>query len=194
MSCGIDTGSNGGGGLQPPLQWSSAEVFQRVVEAIPLSDCRNWLRDVMSSFGKIRYRCEATVRCDKYRCWPISRLERPSAAIWAIWSSWAVSWSRASGGAAATGLTGRSKLLTRPLSPRDGAQGIERIACRPQGRSRGCYVPPAAEPGAVAELRTRSGEWPLTRGALDRQLEEPFRDVVFGQDRSGVPEPDVQSG
>ncbi len=35
------------------------------------------------------------VRCDRYSRWAMSRLERPCAASWAIWSSWAVSWSRA---------------------------------------------------------------------------------------------------
>ena len=49
------------------------------------------MRAVIPSFGKIRYRCVPTVRCETNSRWPISRLERPLAARWAIWSSCAVS-------------------------------------------------------------------------------------------------------
>jgi len=35
------------------------------------------------------------VRWDRYSRWAMSRFESPWAASWAIWSSWAVSWSRA---------------------------------------------------------------------------------------------------
>jgi hypothetical protein len=48
----------------------------------------NCERAVTPSLGKIRYRCEPTVRCDMYSRSPISLLDMPSAASSVIWSSW----------------------------------------------------------------------------------------------------------
>jgi pimeloyl-ACP methyl ester carboxylesterase len=47
----------------------------------------SWPREVMSSLGKMRYRCEPTVRWDRNSRCPISRLDNPSAASRAICSS-----------------------------------------------------------------------------------------------------------
>jgi NADPH-dependent FMN reductase len=44
----------------------------------------SWEREVTPSFGKIRYRCDSTVRCERYSLCPISRLLSPVAAISAI--------------------------------------------------------------------------------------------------------------
>jgi hypothetical protein len=54
-------------------------------------------REVMPSFGNVRYKCVLMVRCERNSRWPISRFDRPCAASRAICSSCAVSWSRASG-------------------------------------------------------------------------------------------------
>ena len=42
---------------------------------------RSWVRDVIPSLGKARYRCELTVRWERYTICAISRLLSPSAAI-----------------------------------------------------------------------------------------------------------------
>ena len=79
----------------------------------------------MPSLGKIRYRCPPTVRWERKRRSPISRFESPSAASCAIWSSWVVSRSRASGVRWPIRLARRSELLTCAFAPPRRAERVE---------------------------------------------------------------------
>ena len=64
-----------------------AQDAQPRLSADPFRARASWDREVIPSFGNIRYRWDPTVRWDRYSFSPISRLLRPAAASWAIWSS-----------------------------------------------------------------------------------------------------------
>ena len=141
----------------------------------------SWARDVTSSFGKIRYRWNPTVRCERYSCWPISRFEKPSAASCAICSSCGVRWSSASVDRLRLASPGGAQFLPGPLGPRREAQGIKPVASSSQRRTRLRHPALSAKPRSVGQLEPGPGQRPASQIGVEGGLEEALGLLVRRQ-------------
>ena len=121
-----------------------------------LSALASWARVVIPSLGNRWYRCDPTVRWERNSCSPISRLDRPRAASWAICSSCGVSWG--------------------PPPRRDPWRGAP-AACSSRA---------AAEPGAVGQSQPGLGQGAAARVGGQRGLEPGQGRLVAGQHGVGV--------